>query len=104
MVPIVILGIVALVLALIIGFTSGKDRYAEMSEAEFEAEAKRGSALGAAMMGLQKMLEPKRVEYMLQRDKRVEGQQEESGDPPAAKRPSAEGDGLSLSPGLKRQK
>ena len=48
MVAIVILAILVVVVALIIGVTSGKDRYAEMSEAEFEAEAKRVSTLGAA--------------------------------------------------------
>ncbi len=87
MVTIVILAIVAGVVALIAGFAGGKDRYAEMSEAEFEAEAKRASALGAAVMGLQKVLEPKRVEYIMQRDKRVEGEQAVSGDPPSPEAP-----------------
>jgi hypothetical protein len=53
-----------------------------MSEEEFEAEAKRASLLGAAVMGLQKVLEPKRVEYIMQRDKRVEGDSAEASDPP----------------------
>ena len=87
MVTIVILAFVAVVVALIIGVSSGKDRYAEMSEAEFEAEAKRVSTLGAAMLGLQKILEPKKVEYMMQRDKRVEGHQSVSGDPPSTGAP-----------------
>lgn len=42
-----------------------------MSEEEFEAEAKRVSMLGAAVMGLQKVPEPKRVEYIMQRDNRA---------------------------------
>jgi mannose/fructose/N-acetylgalactosamine-specific phosphotransferase system component IID len=83
MVTAVILGIVAVVIALIIGFTTGKDRYTKMSEEEFEAEAKRASVLGAALMGLQKVIEPKRMEYMMQRDKRVEGEQSVAGDPPS---------------------
>jgi hypothetical protein len=87
MVAIVILVILVVVVALIIGVTSGKDRYAEMSEEEFEAEAKRVSTLGAAIMGLQKVIEPKKVEYMMQRDKRVEGDQTVSGDPPSTGAP-----------------
>jgi len=82
MVTFVILAVVAAVVALIAGFAAGKDRYAEMSEEEFEAEAKRGSLLGAAVMGLQKVLEPKRVEYIMQRDKRVEGDSAEAADRP----------------------
>ena len=39
------------------------------------------------MMGLQKVIEPKKVEYMMQRDKRVEGDQTISGDPPSTGAP-----------------
>ncbi|MBI3663542.1 MAG: hypothetical protein HY234_10915 [Acidobacteria bacterium] len=88
MVTAVILVVVLAVVALIVGFTTGKDRYAEMTEEEFEAEAKRSSLLGAAVMGLQKVLEPKRVEYILQRDNRVEGDSAEAGDRPPDKPPA----------------
>jgi hypothetical protein len=87
MVTVVILGILVALIALIVGITTGKDRYAEMSEEEFEAEAKRVSPLGAAVMGLHKFFQPKRVEYMMQRDKRVEGEQVVSGDPPSPETP-----------------
>jgi mannose/fructose/N-acetylgalactosamine-specific phosphotransferase system component IID len=80
MATIVILAVLAAFVALLIGFTTGKDRYAEMSEEEFEAQAKRASLLGAAVMGLQKVLEPKHVEYMMQRDKKVEGDSAEAAD------------------------
>jgi hypothetical protein len=83
----VILGVLAAVVALIVGVTTGKDRYAEMSEEEFEAEAKRASTLGAAVMGLQKVLEPKHVEYLMQRDKQVEGDHSFSGEPPSTEAP-----------------
>jgi hypothetical protein len=79
MVSIVILAVLAAVVALIVGCTAGKDRYAEMSEEEFEAETKRASLFGAAVMGLQKVLEPKHVEYMMQRDKKVKGDQSVAG-------------------------
>jgi len=87
MATIVILAVIVVVVALIIGVATGKDRYAEMSEEEFEAEAKRASMLGAAVMGLQKVLEPKHVEYMMQRDKKVEGDHSVSGDPPSTDAP-----------------
>ena len=87
MVSFVLLVLVAVVVALIIGITTGKDRYAEMSEAEFEAEAQRASLLGAAVMEMHKFLQPTRVEFMRKRDKRVEGDSAEAagrppGDPP----------------------
>jgi len=87
MATIVILAVIVAVVALIIGVAAGKDRYAEMSEEEFEAEAKRASLLGAAVMGLQKVLEPKHVEYMMLRDKKVEGEHSFSGDPPSTDAP-----------------
>lgn len=87
MATIVILAVLAAVVALIVGFTAGKDRYAEISEEEFEAEAKRASLLGAAVMRLQKVLEPKHVEYMIQRDKKVEGDHSVAGDLPSSDAP-----------------
>lgn len=60
------------------------DRYSTMTEAEFEAEARRGSALGSAVVGLQNILEPQRkVEYLQQRDKHVEADSSESGPKPS---------------------
>ena len=87
MATIVILAMIVAVVALIIGVAAGKDRYAEMSEEEFEAEAKRASLLGAAVMEMHKFLQPTRVEFMRKRDKRVEGDSAEAagrppGDPP----------------------
>ncbi len=82
MVSIVLFVLVAVVVALIVGITAGKDRFAEMSEDEFEAEAKRASLLGAAVMEMHKFLQPTRVEFMRKRDKRVEGDSSEASDPP----------------------
>ena len=82
MATIVILAMIVAVVALIIGVAAGKDRYAEMSEEEFEAEAKRVSPLGAAVMEMHKFLQPTRVEFMRKREKRVEGDSAESSDPP----------------------
>ncbi len=87
MVTLVILGILAAVVALIVGITTGKDRYAKMTEQEFEDEAKRTSAVGAAVAEFHKFFQPKRVEYTLQRDKRVEGDSAEAGEPPPKEPP-----------------
>jgi hypothetical protein len=83
MVAIVMLVVVIGIIALIVASVGGKDRYAKMSEKEFEAEAKRASALGAVMTEFHKFFQLKRVEYIQQRDKRVEGEQKVSGDPPS---------------------
>ncbi len=75
---IVLLGVLAMII-----HAATQDRYAKMSEEEFEAEAKRGSALGGVFLEIQNILEPQRkVEHMLQRDKKVEGDSAESGDKP----------------------
>ena len=64
--------LIAIFVALLVGVViaaSAKDRYAEMTEEEFRAEAERSSLLGAAVLGLHKFLQPKRVEYVLKKDK-----------------------------------
>ena len=60
---------------------TGGGRYAKMTEREFEEEAQRGSALGAAMLEIQKIVDPRnKVEYLQQRDKHVQADGTESGD------------------------
>jgi uncharacterized protein affecting Mg2+/Co2+ transport len=59
------------------------NRYANMTEEEFEAEAKRASLVGAGVMGLQKVIDPgHRVEYVEQAQQQVEADSAESGDGP----------------------
>jgi len=73
----------AVVIAIVIGIVkvASSDRYAKMTEEEFEAEAKRGSRIGGALLEVQKLANPSlKVEYLHQQDKRVEGEQAESGD------------------------
>jgi hypothetical protein len=77
-----ILGFVV-VIAIIIGIVKAAsgDRYAKMTEEEFEAKAKRGSRIGGALLEVQKLANPSlKVEYLHQQDKRLEGEQAESGD------------------------
>jgi hypothetical protein len=54
-----------------------------MTEEEFEAQAKRGSRIGGALLEVQKLANPSlKVEYLHQQDNRVEGEHAESGDDP----------------------
>ena len=80
---VLLLVLLALVLWGILHAVTGDDRYARMTEEEFEAEAKRVSMMGAGMVELQKHIDPlHKVEYMQQQDKKVEGEADESGDRP----------------------
>ena len=74
--------LVALVIA-IIRVAAGDDPHANMTEEEFEAEAKRVSMRGVAMTEFQKHIDPQhKVEYLAQRDKHVEADSSESGGRP----------------------
>lgn len=61
---------------------SSEGRYARMTDDEFEEEAKRGSMAGAGTLGLESIFDPKKAEFLLQQDKKVEGEQSPSGDRP----------------------
>ncbi len=82
-----ILGLVGLALfaGIIYGIVKGAsgDRYANMTEEEFEAEARRSSPIGAAVTGLQKIIDPgHRAEYVQEQKERIEADGAESGDRP----------------------
>lgn len=66
----------------LVRLVSAKDRYAEMTEEEFEAEAKKSSWIGMGLQDLQRIIEGRKVEYMLQRDKHVEEESADSSDKP----------------------
>jgi nucleoside recognition membrane protein YjiH len=60
-----------------------KDRYATMSEEEFEEEAKKKSLLGAAFTGLESTLRKREATYMMEAKSRIERDATPSpGDPP----------------------
>jgi septal ring-binding cell division protein DamX len=62
-----------------------ENSYAEMTEEEFEAEAKRSSNLGPAIMTVQKIFDPSHhVEYIQEENEREEADAAESGDRPVA--------------------
>lgn len=73
--------VVALVIALIVTL-GAKDRHSEMTEEEFEAEAKRVSAMGAGIVELHKMFQPARVKQYVQEKQRAKQEMNVSGDPP----------------------
>jgi hypothetical protein len=77
--------ILLIVLAAVYGLVkvASGDRYAKMTEEEFEAEAKRGSRIGAGILAAQKIIDPEhRVEYIQQADKHAEADAADSGDRP----------------------
>ena len=75
--------LIALVYA--IAKAASGNRYSEMTEQEFEAEAQRSSRLGGAVAGLQKILDPSHhVEYVQEQQERVEADGSELGDRPNA--------------------
>lgn len=58
-------------------------RYSEMTEEEFEAEAKRKSMIGAGVAEFQKVFDPSHhVEYIQEQEQRIEAESAESGDKP----------------------
>jgi len=84
MIYIIMLGILVALLLAIIRVAAGDNPHANMTEEEFEAEARRVSMTGVAMTELQKHIAPQhKVEYLAQRDKHVEADSSESGDKPA---------------------
>jgi hypothetical protein len=76
------LAVLALIIYGIVKAVSG-NRYAEMSGEEFEAEAKRSSHIGPALMTVQKIIDPNHhVEYLREEKERIEADSAESGDRP----------------------
>jgi hypothetical protein len=79
----------AVLIALIVAIARAADgdRYATMTEEEYEAEAQRSSRLGAAVAGLQKVIDPShRAEYLQEQARRPEADAAEQGDTPQAGR------------------
>lgn len=79
-----VIGAVILVLIVIgiVKAASGR-HYGEMTEKEFEEEAKRGSAIGSAIGGLQKIIDSGHsTEHMVEQEQRLEADRTNSGDRP----------------------
>jgi hypothetical protein len=75
---VVILGIIIAFLAVL----GGKDRYAEMTEEQFEEEAKKDSMLGAGTLDLQKVFQSNRVKQFVEEKYRVKQEVSAQGDLP----------------------
>jgi hypothetical protein len=61
---------IALLIFLIVKFADS-DRYAKMTDEEFEAESKRASKIGGPIAAMQKLIDPgHRVEYVQNQKKR----------------------------------
>jgi hypothetical protein len=79
----IVVALVALALvAALIYVLGAPDKHQQMSEEEFEAEVKRGSLLGAAFMGVEKVLRPHQIEQVLIQRHKVEKGASVAGDPP----------------------
>jgi Na+-transporting methylmalonyl-CoA/oxaloacetate decarboxylase gamma subunit len=88
----VIVAVLVLLVAIIwaIAKAASSNRYANMTEEEFEAEAKRSSTLGVAVAGFQKIVDPShKIELMQEQKQRIEADGAESGDRPVPGQPSA---------------
>lgn len=87
MVYLIGIGILVLIVIGIVKFASGR-RYEDMTEEEFEAEAKRGSGIGAAIGSLQKIIDSGHsTEHMVEQQQRLEADRTNSGDRPKAGSP-----------------
>ena len=76
------IGVVVAVLVALIITLGGKDRHSEMTEEEFEAEAKRVSMMGAGVVELHKAFQPNRVKQIVAERQRAKEEMNVSGDPP----------------------
>ena len=79
----ILFAVVVLLLIALVVVMGSPDRYAKMSQIEFDADAERKSLLGAAMVGVEKALRPERAEQVLEQKKRVEKDATPSGDEPS---------------------
>jgi hypothetical protein len=70
-------------IGLLVYVMGSRDRYAEMTEEEFEEEARKKSPLGAAIMGLEGTLRKREATVLMEAKGRVEQDRTPSpGDPP----------------------
>ena len=102
---VIAIGIIVLIVYGIAKAVGGR-HYSEMTEEEFEAEAKKGSPMGAAVSGLQKIIAPAHsAEYIQQEQQRIEAESTNSGDRPKAGSPppANEREEPSARPGTLRQ-
>jgi hypothetical protein len=68
----VVLAIAAGLIGLLIYVMGSKDRYARMTEEEFEEEAKKKSLIGAAMVGFEAAWRRKEAETVMEAKSRIE--------------------------------
>lgn len=80
----IVLSVLALVLYGIFKAVTG-ERYSEMTNGEFEAEAKHASKFAPVLTSIQKMVDPNHhVEYVQEEKERIRADSAQSGKPPKA--------------------
>jgi len=78
---VLVFGFIILLIFLMVKFADC-DRYANMTDQEFEAESKRARKIGGPIAAFQKLIDPgHRVEFV-QKEKEGKPQSSQSGDPP----------------------
>ena len=76
------IAVLALIAIAIVKAASGR-HYEDMTEEEFEAEAKRHSTIGAAVGSVQKIIDPGHsAEHIVEQQQRLEADRTNSGDRP----------------------
>jgi hypothetical protein len=65
-------GVAGALIAGLIYVVSRPDRYATMTDQEFEEETKKGPGLGEAIVGFERALRRKQVDYVIEQKYRVE--------------------------------
>jgi hypothetical protein len=69
---IILVGVAVVLIGALIYTLGAPDRHETMTEEEFEEEAKKKSLVGAALVGLDKAIQPGRTEHVLVQKHRVE--------------------------------
>ncbi len=78
----VFLIVVGLIGALIYVLAS-PNRYAKMTDQEFEEDTKKGSVLGAAVIGMERALRRREADFVIEQKLRIEKDATDVGDQPA---------------------
>src|SRR5271165_7072265 len=81
--------VVGLIGGLIYGMAS-PNRYAKMTDQEFEEDTKKSSVLGAAVIGMERALRRREADFVIEQKLRIEKDAAPSGDNPLEENPGRE--------------
>ncbi len=84
---IIIFLVVAGSIGVLVHVMARPNRYAKMTDQEFEEDAKKSSLLGAAVIGMERALRRKEADFVIEQKLRVEKDATPSGDHPPDESP-----------------